>query len=141
MALVVDLAVPVGFSIAVGAHRLAHIRVDRIKLVEHEAVIGSRLGSHTISKHIGKSEKYLLARMDKYKRLKTASTFYIIKMAEDAISEAVRVNRFVIEQWAKSGVKRTLGLDYVASPNVGFYINRASKQVVYTYNLELFLNP
>jgi hypothetical protein len=61
--LAVDIGVPLAMSAWLGASRIAAIRGGRIKLVEHEAANGSRLGGHTIAKHVGKTEAELRGRL------------------------------------------------------------------------------
>lgn len=57
--LTVDIAVPVAFGFALGAVRVASVRVGRIKLVEHESTTGYKPGGHTLSRHVGLSEEAL----------------------------------------------------------------------------------
>jgi hypothetical protein len=59
----VDIAVPLVVSLGIGAARIAAIRVGRISLLEHEAAAGSRLGGHTLLKHVEQSETALRARL------------------------------------------------------------------------------
>ncbi len=107
------MAVPVGFASAIGAIRVAAIRTGRIRLVEHEAVAGSKIGGHTISKHVNKAEKELLHRLATDPRVgPAASSFFNLRVAEQAISEALHANKLYIAQWVKSGSKRTLTIEH-----------------------------
>lgn len=54
--LAVDIGVPLAMSALLGAARLAAVRGGRIQLAAHEAEAGSRLGGHTIAKHVGRTE-------------------------------------------------------------------------------------
>ncbi|WDU55564.1 hypothetical protein KPZ19_00970 [Taylorella equigenitalis] len=59
--------------------------------MEHEARVGSELGGHTISKHVGKSKEYLLDRLKNDPRIKShVSTFYNLNIAERAITDAMK---------------------------------------------------
>jgi hypothetical protein len=93
----VDIAVPIAVSAAVGAARLLSIRFGRISLAEHEAATGSRLGGHTIAKHVGKSEAELRARLAAEPRRQMVSTFTSLDCAERVIYRALRSNKSAIE--------------------------------------------
>jgi len=71
----VDIAVPLAMAGWVGAVRIASIRAGRISLVQHEAQAGSRLGGHTILKHVGKTEAALRARLAAERDIRAASSF------------------------------------------------------------------
>lgn len=68
-------------------------------------------------------------------------TFYL-RVAERAISEAMRVNRFYIEQWIKSGEKRRLVIQLtVGGYKVGGYIAKGTSNYVQTSKLRVVLDP
>jgi hypothetical protein len=96
----VDMAVPMAVGIAVGAARAISIRFGCINLAEHEAAAGSRLGGHTIAKHVGQTEAQLRARLAAAPRLRAASTFKSLGTAERTMYQAIRSNRSAIESWA-----------------------------------------
>ena len=97
----VDIAVPFAVAGWVGAVRVASIRAGRISLVQHEAQTGSRLGGHTILKHVGKTEAQLRARLAAERDIKAASSFTTLGQAERAISSGLRANAALIQAWAK----------------------------------------
>src|SRR5204862_1615323 len=78
----VDIAVPFAVAAGVGAARLVAIRFGRIRLIEHESAAGSRLGGHTIAKHVGKTEAELRARLAVELRRDAISTFSSLEVAE-----------------------------------------------------------
>lgn len=98
----VDIAVPLVVSAGLGAARLAAVRTGRVSLIEHEAEAGSKLGGHTILKHVGKTEEELRARLLAQKWVPTASSFKSLDVAERVIYQALRANRRAIEAWAKA---------------------------------------
>ena len=98
----VDIAVPFAVAGWVGAVRVAAIRAGRISLVQHEALAGSRLGGHTILKHVGKTEAELRARLMAERRIDAASSFTTLGHAERAISNGLRANKNLIQAWASS---------------------------------------
>jgi hypothetical protein len=100
--LAVDIAVPLGVAAWVGASRVAAVRAGRITLAEHEAIAGSRVGGHTIAKHVGRTEQQLRARLAAEPRLRVASTFTNLRMAEDAISKVLRLNAARLKTWAQT---------------------------------------
>ena len=89
----VDIAVPLVVSLGFGAARIAAIRGERIRLIEHEAAAGSRLGGHTLLKHVGQSEAALRARLASEKWVPAASTFKSIDVAERTLYAALKANR------------------------------------------------
>jgi hypothetical protein len=78
----VDIAVPLVVSLGIGAARIAAIRGGRISLIEHEAAAGTRLGGHTLAKHVGQSETALRARLAAERIIPAASTFKNLEVAE-----------------------------------------------------------
>lgn len=96
----VDVAVPILVSVGVGAARVMAVKRGRISLVEHEAQAGSRLGGHTIARHVGRTEAQLRARLAAQANIDVASTFKTLEQAERAIFQALRANRANIEAWA-----------------------------------------
>ena len=142
IALAVDLAVPIGFASAIGAVRVAAIRAGRIRLVEHEAVAGSKIGGHTISKHVGKNEQALAHRLKtEHVPGGVVSSFFNLRTAERAISEAMRTNRFVIEQWVKSGRRDVLVIVFNAGYKVGGSLTKGSSDYIKVSKLRVVLKP
>jgi hypothetical protein len=78
----VDMAVPIVVSIGLGAVRIAAVRFGRISLAEHEAAAGSRVGGHTIAKHVAKTEAELRARLAAEARRSVVSSFASLEVAE-----------------------------------------------------------
>lgn len=100
--LAVDIAVPMAFASALGAARLASVRAGRINLVQHEAAAGSRLGGHTLLKHVGQTQVQMQARLASRggRHLRVVSSFTNLRLAEQAVSRAIRVNNVAIRKWA-----------------------------------------
>jgi len=95
----VDIAVP--FAAAAGAARALAVRTGQISLARHEAAAGSRLGGHTIARHVGQSEAQLRARLAATASRRypppAISTFDDLAAAERSVSAALRVNRAGIQ--------------------------------------------
>jgi hypothetical protein len=120
----VDIAVPFAVAGWVGAVRAASIRAGRISLLQHEAQAGSRLGGHTILKHVGKTEAELRARLAAERDLRAASSFTTLGSAERAISRGLSTNTLRIQTWAKNAPSgRTLIIDYAAG-SIVCYVRR-----------------
>ncbi|HET8933974.1 MAG TPA: RNase A-like domain-containing protein [Polyangiales bacterium] len=100
--LAVDIGIPLAMSAWLGAARLASVRGGRIRLAEHEAEAGSRLGGHTIARHVGQTEVQLRARLTAAPRLAVVSTFADLRAAEDAISKVLQLEAAAIKTWAQS---------------------------------------
>src|SRR5579871_4897314 len=95
-----DMVVPFGFAGSIKAARAASITIGRISLRMHEARDGSRIGGHTIEKHVGKNEAWLRDRLKLDPHIGAASSFTDIRLAEWAISETMQVNATKIKAWA-----------------------------------------
>lgn len=117
--LAVDIGIPLAMSAWLGAARLASVRGGRIRLAEHEAEAGSRLGGHTIARHVGQTEAQLRARLTSAPRLAVVSTFTDLRAAEDAISKVLQLESSAIKTWAQSSNpnwKLELTRDLTSSP-------------------------
>lgn len=126
----VDVAVPIAVAAAVGAARLLSIRFGRITLAEHEASAGSRIGGHTMAKHVGKTEAELRARLVAEPRRQFASTFKSLDCAERVIYRALRSNKSAIEAWAKTARPfETREFYYTAGDTIGSVLLRATNQI------------
>lgn len=126
----VDIAVPLAVSIGLGAARLASVRFGRVCLAEHEAAAGSRVGGHTIAKHVGKTEAELRARMVAEPRRQLVATFDSLPVAERMIHRCLRANKAAIEEWARSaGPRETRNFFFTAGEAVGSVLVRATNQL------------
>ena len=137
--LVVDIGVPLGTSVFLGAARVAAVRAGRIHLIEHEALAGSKLGGHTIAKHVGRTEQQLRARLAAEPQRKMVSTFTDLKVAEASISKVMRLNATKIKAWAQTAPLARLELVEDVGKVVGFGVVRASGQVVNLSKVQLVL--
>ncbi|WEF26355.1 hypothetical protein PYR66_13505 [Klebsiella aerogenes] len=138
--LTVDIAVPIAFGLALGAVRVASVRVGRIKLTEHESTTGYKPGGHTLSRHVGLSEEALRARLVNRPTLSGSSTFYNSRLAEEAISQALKFNALYITNWSKTartGAK--LNIDFFAGKEVGFGIESATGPVIKSSKMRVVL--
>ncbi|HLK69823.1 MAG TPA: RNase A-like domain-containing protein [Bryobacteraceae bacterium] len=127
----VDIAVPLVVSLGVGAARLAAVRAGRLSLIEHEAAAGSKVGGHTILKHIGKTEAELRARLLAEGGIPAASTFESLEIAEKTLYQGLKTNRTAIEAWAKTAAPGARKAFFYNAPGaVGQGVVRASNQLV-----------
>jgi hypothetical protein len=136
----VDIAVPIAVGLGVGAARVIAVRAGRISLIEHEAAAGSRLGGHTILKHIGKTEAELRARLLAQTGIPAASTFSSLEVAERTLYQALRANRAAVEAWARvaaPGARQAFF--YTAQETVGQGVVRASNSLVQMSNVRFVL--
>lgn len=141
-----DFVVPIGGAMLAGAVRAAAIRSGRISLMQHEAQAGSRLGGHTVAMHVGKDEAFLRQRIVETagrRRPPTAiSSFSNIRVAEEQISRALRVNQARILQWSKTapaGSKFEPTIVFDAGRAIGHGIVRSSGQLLQMSKLRLVL--
>lgn len=141
--LAVDIAVPFAMSGSIAAARVASIRAGRINLLLHEAQTGNRAGGHPILKHVGKTENELRARLMAEPRIRGASSFFSLDVAERVISSALRVNAIHIQAWASraaaSGGAPPLPLRYGASSIIGHGVPRATNTLQTMTRLEVVL--
>lgn len=128
----VDIAVPLVVTLGLGAARIAAVRGGRVILAEHEAAQGTRLGGHTILKHVGKTEAELRARLLAQTNMPVASTFTSLEVGEKTLYQGIRANAAAIEQWARfaaPGAKQPFFYTSRGGP-VGFGVVRATNQLV-----------
>jgi hypothetical protein len=137
--LVVDIGVPLGTSVFLGAARVAAVRAGRIHLIQHEALAGSRLGAHTIAKHVGRTEQQLRARLVAEPDRKIVSTFTNLRVAEECISKVMRANAATIKAWAQSAPPGRLILVEDVGKVAGFGVVRLSGRVVNLSKVQLVL--
>lgn len=141
--LTVNLAIPVGFAIAIGAVRVAAIRGGRIKLAEHEAMTGGAGGGHTISKHVGKTPDELIARFNAEPKLKSSSSFRSMSEAESLISKVLRDNKHQIAMWVKNvppGVPARMTLNRAFAHQTGITILKGSTEMKKCYGVRVILD-
>ncbi|MGF6656028.1 hypothetical protein OKW34_006618 [Paraburkholderia youngii] len=120
-----DIAVPFGFAGSVKAARASRIVMGRIDLIKHEAKLGSRIGGHTVEKHVGRTEAQLRERLTREPKRQTVSSFTNIESAEWAISEVMRVDALRIKRWAQSSRRaKPLELEKDVGRTVGYGISR-----------------
>ena len=127
----VDIAVPLVVSLGLGAARIAAVRYGRISLIEHEAAAGSRVGGHTIAKHVAKTEAELRARLLAEANIPAASSFRSLEVAERVLFQGLRANQQAIESWARTAAPGARqGFSYVAREVVGDGVVRATGKLV-----------
>jgi hypothetical protein len=133
MGTAVDILVPVGGATLAGAVRAGAIRAGRISLMRHEAQAGSRLGGHTIERHIGWTESQVRQRLVDTASLRRPpamiSTFDDIAAAERSVTRGLFANRTRIQAWAQGAATTNLPLEYTVGREVGYGISRATGQV------------
>ncbi len=141
--LAVDIAVPFAMSGMVAAARVASIRAGRINLLLHEAQQGSRVGGHTILKHVGKTEAELRARLAAQRGITGASSFSTLDVAERVISSGLRANAVRIQAWATqasaAGGAANLKLVHSASSVIGHGVMRATNVLQPMTRLQIIL--
>jgi hypothetical protein len=128
--LTVDIAVAMPGAVLAGAARVAAVRAGQINLAAHEASVAGRLGGHTIARHVGKTAADLRTRLAANPRLSTVSSFSNLRVAEIAISKALRANAHRISTWARTaspGAK--LELEYSVRTVIGQGVQRGSSSV------------
>lgn len=97
----VDVGLPLGIGLAAATARVVAVRGGTLKLALHEAAQGSRVGGHTIARHVGWTEEMLRARVLAKGGPELASSFRTLETAELAVSKALRANRAAIQAWAQ----------------------------------------
>lgn len=111
--LAVDVAVPLVVATGLVAARViavrgSRIRLEGIRLSEHEAKAGSKVGGHTMREHVGKTDAEMFARLNATPGPHTkfvpkkVSSFTDLATAERAISATFRANASAIKAWSRS---------------------------------------
>ncbi|GAL60263.1 RNase A-like domain-containing protein [Pseudescherichia vulneris] len=141
--LTVDVAVPIAFSLGLGAARVASIRVGRIKLIQHESVTGLKPGGHAILKHVGKTQEELAARLktteNMVRKPNAISSFSNIDLAEASVSKALSVNKEWIKVWAASQPRHNLTVTYNTGRVIGYSLFRGSEKLVQATKVKVVL--
>ncbi len=95
-------------------------------------------GGHTLTRHVGKTEVELLARLAR-EPIPIASSFTDRGVAETAITEAIDANQITIASWlSSSGDKLELPL-YAASGSVGTSLIRTTTSAVASQKVQVVL--
>ena len=146
--LAVDIAVPFAPAMAIGAARIARVRMGQIRLMEHEAIKGLPGGGHTIAKHVGKTPEEMFSRIEKQRasgrimQNVTVSSFTSLEVAERSISQALKAYEWKISPWAGSLVSteyRQLEFTYRFHQPIGIVITGGSPQVYKATMLKIVL--
>ncbi|KAF1370036.1 RNase A-like domain-containing protein [Yokenella regensburgei] len=138
----VDLAIPIGFSVAVGAVRVVAVRSGRIKLAEHESMTGRHPGGHTIERHIGKTTEELVTRLQRRPNLPAASSFRNLDEAEVLTTKVLRAHKNEIEMFVKFQPKGTPWRKKISmqfSQPTGIVVKRGSSEARNCYRVEVWL--
>ncbi|MFZ4834804.1 RNase A-like domain-containing protein [Rouxiella sp. Mn2063] len=143
----VDIAIP--FTVA-GAAKVASVKMGQVKLIRHEAIKGIRGGGHTIKKHIGMSEQELLDKVARGKQSgtftagKSASSFTSLDIAEKAVSQAIKNNRWKIRRWAKNtssdGETSYLEVEQSFTSHIGIIISENAEKAQKAYRVRVILS-
>jgi hypothetical protein len=134
-----DIAVPFGFAGSIKAARVARVTVGRIRLDAHEARAGSRLGGHTLEKHVGRTEAELRERLAREGDRKVVTSFASQDTAEWAISRVVQANTSQLKAWLQSSPNYPLVLTGNVGQNVGYGVVRATGKLVPMSKLRIIL--
>lgn len=144
-----EIVVPFGAAGLAGAVRVGAVRLGRISLMEHEAQQGSRLGGHTIVRHVGKDEAYLRARLAEFSakgpraRVPEAiSSFTSLRVAETEISRALQASKMRIAQWseyAAPGSRMVPPLEFASGRVIGQGIISETGKLVQMSRLRIVL--
>jgi hypothetical protein len=124
-----DLGVSFGIAGVLKAARVSSVTMGRISLMQHEAMPGSRIGGHTLLKHVGKTDAQLLERAKAEPSRALISTFTNIESAEWAISEVMRVHSKQIKIWAQSPRRKFLTLSSDVGKPVGRVLSAESGKI------------
>lgn len=126
-----DIGVSFGVAGMMKAARVSSVTMGRINLMQHEAMPGSRIGGHTLAKHVGQTEAQLRARLVAEPTKSVVSSFTNQQTAEWAISEAMTANAVLIKSWANSaGNYSRFDFVFDVGREVGYGVVRASGELM-----------
>jgi hypothetical protein len=80
-------------------------------------------------RHVGQTEAQLLTRLQQSTRIRGASTFFDQATAESLMSQTIKQNRAIIQQWLRSGSDDALVLPYTGRSVIGRGIVRGEQAV------------
>ncbi|MBI1927478.1 hypothetical protein HYR99_24960 [Candidatus Poribacteria bacterium] len=87
------------------------------------------MGGHTLARHIGKTDGELMTRLQQSTRIRGASAFLDQATAESVISQTIKQNRSIIQQWLRSGSGVPLVLQFTGRNVIGRGILRGEPAV------------
>jgi hypothetical protein len=88
-----------------------------------------RWGGHTLARHVGHTDAQLLTRLQQSARIRGASTFFDQETAESLMSQTIKQNRALIQQWLRSGSDDALVLQYTGRSVIGRGLIRGEQAV------------
>ncbi len=90
-------------------------------------------GGHTLSRHVGKSDAELKARLARETEISAASTYTDQDAAELTVGQALAKNRAKVTSWEKrSGERPNLALRFTSSAVIGRSLERGARQAADT---------
>ena len=110
-----DLAIPMGFALTMGAIRVASIRGGRIKLAEHESLRSRSSGGHS---------------------------FKSTSEAERLVSAVIQDNKTQIEMWVRHlppGMNAKMQLDRIFANQTGILLFKGAKEVTTCYKVRVVI--
>ncbi len=145
--LAVDVAVPLFVATGLVASRVIAVRASRlrlepIRLAEHEAVAGTKGGGHTIAMHVGKSPSELFQRLVTKPSLSDVSSFHDLDTAERAITATFRANASAIKAWSRTAAvgSKPVRFEHDFGSVVGIGVVRGSTAVNQLSRVRVVLN-
>ena len=88
-------------------------------------------GGHTIRKHVGKDNRWLIERLKREPRLKYASSFYDYETAERVVESAISQNAEKVKNWLSNpAAPNKLVLIYRGEKPIGIKIERGKDHYI-----------
>jgi len=145
--LAVDVAVPLFVATGLVATRVIAVRASRlrlepIRLAEHEAVAGTKAGGHTIALHVGKTPAELFQRFGTKPSLLDVSSFHNLDIAERAITATFRANASAIRAWSRTAAvgSKPVRFEHDFGSIIGIGVVRGSNAVNQLRRVRVILN-
>lgn len=86
-------------------------------------------GGHTIERHVGKTERELLARLEREPDISAASSYFDLETAEVVVAAALKQKRDEVDRWSRgSGGRANLALRYGHDEPVGITVERGARR-------------
>ncbi len=98
-----------------------------------------RVGGHLISKHVGKTEADLLARLKAEPGIFTSSSFHDLETAETVCALAISSRRKEVDLWM-GGREDRCTIDFTSKKPIGIIVKRRQPKATPAWSLRLVLD-
>ncbi|QIQ20880.1 RNase A-like domain-containing protein [Zophobihabitans entericus] len=101
-------------------------------------LVHEQAGGHLIERHVGRTEQELKERVNS-DGVRTASSFYDLVTAEQAVSQAITYNKARIDNYLKNKQREYLAINYRSPTAVGYSYSRGWPSIKEVYGVKVII--